>query len=339
MEENRAGPVLVNYVWLDGDGGIRSKTRVLYDVTVEGNLPVWNYDGSSCGQATTRNSEVILQPRRVFRCPFRRNNNHNLIVICDTYEPNGKPTESNHRFGAKQIFDMHADLDIWFGMEQEYFICDLQTDLPIGFNEDDVQGRFYCSVGGRNNFGRNLSEEHLEHCLYAGIRIFGTNAAVAPGQWEYQVGPIAGIDVADQLVASRYILERVSEKYHTFIVFHPKPLTGAWNGSGCHTNFSTNIMRKPDSLAAIYQTVAKLEQSHAEHIKVYGKYNDDRLIGTHETSSYDHFTSGVGDRSASVRIPIETVKNGCGYIEDRRPAANMDPYLVTSKILQTIAKN
>ena len=47
------------------------------------------------------------------------------------------------------------------------------------------------------------------------------------------------------------------------------------------------------------------------------------------------FTSGIADRTASVRIGNETIKNKCGYFEDRRPSSNCDPFLVTSHIFET----
>lgn len=326
---------LVDYVWLGGNGELRSKTRVLYNkiLSLE-DIPYWNYDGSSTNQADGGSSEVNIFPRRMFKCPFRKPDG--LIVVCDTYTPDGIPLKNNHRFQASKIFEKYVDQIPWYGLEQEYFIFSNLTDQPIGFNPNGKQGQFYCSVGGNNAFCRQLSDEHLEACLYAGIKVSGTNLEVATGQWEYQVGPVEGVDAGDQLIASRYILEKLSEKFNTYIVYHPKPLKGDWNGSGVHTNFSTEAMRLPGGLKYIQKAILKLEAKHNEHMECYGEYNRERMSGEHETSSYDKFSHGVGSRKASVRIPNDTIKNGCGYFEDRRPAANMDPYLVTSKILQTV---
>jgi len=47
----------------------------------------------------------------------------------------------------------------------------------------------------------------------------------------------------------------------------------------------------------------------------------------------------VADRSASVRVPNSFPKNGYrGYLEDRRPNAQGDPYQIASQILKTIAE-
>ena len=70
-------------------------------------------------------------------------------------------------------------------------------------------------------------------------------------------------------------------------------------------------------------------------MKQYGNHNHLRMTGKHETASYNTFSFGVADRGASIRIPRETEKNKKGYFEDRRPASNMDPYIVTSLIFET----
>lgn len=209
---------------------------------------------------------------------------------------------------------------------------------PFGWPKNGYpgpQGPYYCSVGAENSFGRLIVEAHYRACLYAGIQISGINAEVLPGQWEYQVGPCEGIEAGDQCWIARYIMYRVCEDFGAIVTFDPKPVPGDWNGSGCHTNYSTQTMREEGGYKAILKAVESLSQHHSDHIAAYGTGNERRLTGRHETSSIKTFLYGVGDRSASIRIPREAEINGRGYFEDRRPSANCDPYVVTSMIFRT----
>ena len=340
---------VVEYIWLGGNNELRSKTRVLDNldtVTIDSvvttyvtidDIPVWNYDGSSTGQATGRESEVIIRPKALFNSPFGPP--YNYIVLCDTYSPDGSPLYNNARVEAHRLFEQKLEEEPWFGLEQEYFLIDPRTGRPLGFNTDGEQGQYYCSVGYENAFGRKLVDEHFRMCLQAGVKIGGINAEVAPGQWEFQIGPCTGIDAGDHLWVARYILQRLGEQHGIIISFEPKPLKGDWNGSGCHTNYSTKKMREgtdeKTGLEFINEAIDKLSKNHSEHMKVYGLGNEERMTGEHETASYDVFTDGVANRGASVRRGNETIKNNKGYFEDRRPSSNCDPYLVTSAIFKT----
>lgn len=323
---------VVDYVWIGGRGELRSKTRVIYAQVIDvSSIPDWDYDGSSTEQATGENSEIFIRPRRLFKCPFRKPNGY--IVLCDTYTATGEPALCNNRAFAENIFKQYADKKPWYGLEQEYFMIDPSTDHPLGFTGVQ-QGQYYCSVGSSNAFGRSISDSHLEACLYAGIHLSGTNAEVAPGQWEFQVGPVEGIDAADQLWIARYILERISEVAGVKISYDPKPFE-EFNGSGCHTNFSTEETRAEGGYDVIIYHMEKLKNTHTLHMENYGPNNKARMTGKYETSSYDTFTYSIRGRHSSVRIPNVTALNQKGYYEDRRPSANCDPYLATCLILKT----
>lgn len=183
-------------------------------------------------------------------------------------------------------------------------------------------------------FGRYVVDAHYRACLYAGLKISGINAEVMPGQWEFQVGPCEGLDSGDSLILARYILLRIAEDFGVHVSYDPKPISGDWNGAGCHTNYSTRSMRAEGGFVAIMDAVKKLETCHKELISKYGAGNERRLTGAHETAAMDKFSYGVADRGASIRIPRQAETDGRGYLEDRRPASNMDPYVVTSLLAQ-----
>jgi glutamine synthetase len=328
----------VEYVWIGGSTqDLRSKTRTLQGkITTLAQIPEWNYDGSSTGQAPGTDSEVILKAQRIFRDPFRRGDN--ILVMCDTYTPQGEPLPTNHRHPANKIFAKDLAAKPWFGLEQEYTMFEADKKTPFGWPKGGypgAQGPYYCSAGADNAFGRPIVEAHYRACLYAGITISGINAEVMPGQWEYQVGPVVGIDSGDQLWMSRYLLLRVAELFGVVISFDPKPIPGDWNGAGMHTNFSTEKTRADGGFAEIIKAIEKLGTKHQEHIAVYGEGNERRLTGAHETAPITRFSYGVANRGASIRIPRAAEAEKKGYFEDRRPASNACPYRVTSKIFET----
>jgi glutamine synthetase len=229
----------------------------------------------------------------------------------------------------------------WFGIEQEYTLFECTnsfTKWPLGWPEGGfppAQGPYYCSVGATTCYGRVVMDLHYKACLAAKINISGTNGEVMPGQWEFQIGPCVGVDIGDHLWIARYLLCRVTEDLNIGISFHPKPLEGDWNGAGCHTNYSTEAMRNEGGIKVIDAAIEQMEKHHDKHIKLYGEGNNLRLTGKHETAHMSKFRAGVGDRGASVRIPSQTNNEGKGYLEDRRPASNIDPYIVAAALCST----
>ena len=334
--------VILEYVWLDGNKELRSKYRTICSEDVEHIMTLkWNYDGSSTYQASTSNSEIILNPVAKYKNPFFKDSNiESYIVLCDTYYKDS-PTLTNHRYDADNIFNKQIEDEPWFGIEQEYFMMKRistkeSNTTPIFWYESKPkeQGDYYCGVGSQHIMYRELVEKHYLYCIYAGLQISGVNAEVAPNQWEYQIGPCVGISAGDQMWVSRYILHKLSEQYDINISFKPKPISSPWNGSGLHTNFSTKETREENGLDKINSYMEKLKPKHKEHLAVYGD-NSKRLCGECETSNAEEFTCGYGNRGCSIRIPTDTMKKNCGYFEDRRPASDADPYLVTSILFKT----
>jgi len=303
---------IVEYIWIGGLGyDLRSKSKVINGPVITlSDVPTWNYDGSSCGQSTTDKSEIELIPVALFDDPFR--GAPNKLVLCESQLADGSPTASNFRRTATKVFT--------------------QEQFP------GPQYFYYCGTGSKYVYGREISDAHLKTCLAAGIQIYGTNAEVFPGQWEFQIGTSKGIDCADHLWVARWLLIRVAEKFNVDVTFEPKPFE-KWNGSGAHTNYSNKASREDQNLENTTQQFAELEKYHSTFIKLYGEGNEKRLSGNYETSSIDKFSYGVMNRAASIRIPEITQKNGNGYYEDRRPAANVNPYICTSLIFSATCLN
>jgi glutamine synthetase len=326
----------LEYIWLDGykpTQSLRSKTKIIEDFSGDlVDVPVWSFDGSSTEQAPGNSSDCLLSPVAVFPDPVRR---YGFLVMCEVLSPDGTPHPTN---GRAKIDD--DDNDFWFGFEQEYTLWDIQTNRPLGFPINGYpgpQGPYYCSVGAGKAFGREIIEEHLDICLDAGLNIEGINAEVLAGQWEFQVFAKGAKMAGDQTWIARYLLERVAEEHGVSVNWHCKPVKGDWNGSGMHANFSNELMRTCGS-KEVYEAICRaFEPRIKNHIDVYGADNEQRLTGQHETQSIDKFSYGVSDRGASIRIPIATVERGWkGWLEDRRPASNADPYRVAAEIIKTV---
>jgi len=323
------------YIWIDGTKPtpqLRNKTKVIQDGHEPG---IWGFDGSSTEQATGDKSDCVLRP--VFTCPDPLRPGDNILVLAEVLLVDKKPHPTNTRAAAERAAKKYARQEPLFGIEQEYTMMKLDG-RPLGFPDEGFpgpQGPYYCGVGAGRITGREIVERHTQACIDAGISISGTNAEVMPGQWEFQVGPLGPLEVSDQLTVARWLLHRIAEDYDVVISLAAKPEKGDWNGAGAHTNFSTNTMREAGGVHAIELACKALGKNIEKHIDGYGHDIKSRLTGAHETAPWNKFSYGVSDRGASVRIPWQVAVDGCGYMEDRRPNANCDPYTVTRLIVET----
>ncbi len=326
------------YIWIDGNeptAEMRSKTKILADGDEPG---IWGFDGSSTNQATGDNSDVVLLPR--FQCPDPIRGGNNILVLCETALPDTlEPHPTNTRARAVEVHERYKGHEPLFGMEQEYTMLDPVTGWPAGFPEHGYprpQGPYYCGVGAVKITGRDIVEDHMKLCMHAGLAISGINAEVMPGQWEFQIGPVDTVTVADHIWMARYLMYRLGEQHHLEISLEAKPMPGDWNGAGMHTNFSTKEMRENyDAVIAAAEALGAPGKPE-EHLAGYGIGIEERLTGEHETQRFDQFSYGVSDRGASVRIPWQVAQDKKGYIEDRRPNANADPYVVAALMTETV---
>ncbi len=343
---------MFEYIWLDGakpTQKLRSKTRMINlncktDIQL-GDLPKWSFDGSSTYQADGNSSDLELVPVTMVKDPIR-GGDQDYLVLCEVMNPDGSAHTSNSRARLRDVLDKGASKeDPRFGFEQEYTF--MKGNTPLGWPEHGYpapQGPFYCGVGSDEVFGREIVELHAAACIASGLMIYGVNAEVMPGQWEYQIGPRGDdseksdpLTIADHNWLARWLLYRIGEEFGVSATLAPKPVKGDWNGAGQHTNFSTAKMRnKETGRAAIEDAINALATKHNDHIDEYGADLHERLTGDHETCDINTFKYGDSDRGASIRLPLTVSQKGYGYLEDRRPGANADPYQIATIILKTI---
>ena len=328
-------PFQAEYIWIDGTEPthkLRSKTKILADGKKP---PIWGFDGSSTNQATGSSSDCVLRP--VFTCPDPLRGPKDILVMCEVLNADMTPHPTNTRAALEAVAKKYASFEPMFGIEQEYTFY--QGGRPYGWpevGEPAPQGPYYCGVGGDKMPGRDIVEAHTLACLRAGLGIEGTNAEVMMGQWEFQVGILDPLAVSDQLWTMRWLLERIAEEFGVDVNFAAKPMKGDWNGAGAHTNFSTKQMRAVGGWDHIIAGCEALGKKVKEHVTNYGVGIEERLTGKHETAPWNKFSYGVSHRGASIRIPGGVARDKRGYLEDRRPNANMDPYVVTRLIVDTI---
>lgn len=325
--------VIADYIFVDGDGKFRTKNRV--EQIIGNNLVFGDFstDGSSTGQASeSGNTEIVLRPVFTTRNPLRKIESY--LVLCETYDAvTNQPLPSNSRAEAAKLF-AEEDVDrmqIWFGPEQEYYF------RPVILRQEThvEAGTHYCGIQV-NSVQQQIVEKHLEACMMADLSFYGTNAEVSQDQWEFQLGPCVGIVAADQLMVARFLLEKIAANHGYNVCYDPKPFKSR-HGSGCHINFSTKYTRTENTgCQNIVDLMPKFAARHQQHIDAYGEGNELRLTGACETASITAFTYGIGTRNTSMRISNKVVKDKCGYVEDRRPAANVDPYKAMLQIAQTL---
>lgn len=218
------------------------------------------------------------------------------------------------------------------------------TDLWVAFCADLHAGTVAQTIptmGGvaAARAARQLSEAHLKHCMYAGIKISGVSQSPSPNVWSYKLGPCSGVDLGDQLWMSRHVLLRLAEALGVPVSFDPSLAGKGGTGMGCYIKYSTEETRKPGiGLVAIQQHVGRLQATHMQHIMAYGKGSLQRVMSKASScsqSAVSSFTCGFGNKAAMVVVPTTTMVRRSGYYVDRRPASNVDPYAVTMLLVST----
>ncbi|KAJ2947014.1 hypothetical protein O0L34_g16358 [Tuta absoluta] len=332
--------ILATYVWIDGTGvNLRAKERTLDFVPKTfKDLPVWYYDGANTNQATPDNSDTFMFPEVIYHDPFRRGSH--ILVLCDTYQYSYQPTNSNFRKDCVMVTEKGEVEEPWFGFNQE-FMLQTTDGHPLGWPAGGFPappGPYYCAVGANKIVARDLMEAFYRSCLFAGVKVNGIHAGTSPAQWCFQVGPSPGIKSADDLWMARYILSRLAEEYGVIASLEPQPVPD-WPGNGTFLYFSSKDMRDDEGILVIERMIDKLARRHGVHINEYDAHNGEdnvrRLTGRNGMPHIKDFTAGVANRNCCVRIPRQVSEDKRGYIEDRRPASNADPYRLIIIMLKT----
>src|SRR3989339_1414920 len=216
--------IMAEYIWVDGQkpsAKLRSKTKIVDGpVRSLADLPDWGFDGSSTYQAEGHFSDCQLKPATYIPDPIRGGGN--ILGLCEVLNADGSVHVSNTRAHLRGVAEEFKSHDSWFGIEQEYTF--FEGVKPLGWPSNGFpapQGGYYCGVGADEAYGRHLVEDHMQACLEAGISLCGINAEVMPAQWEFQIGPLGPLDVADQMWFARWILYRIGENYGISATLYP----------------------------------------------------------------------------------------------------------------------
>ena len=324
---------LNQYVWSDKYGEPRVTTKLESDHDINKLLC---FNGLNTGQSVdTNNSDIYIRPVQRYNNPLikRTKELEPSIFVCELMLDENKSHSSNERNRSIKVLENYEDVNMSFTLD--FFVT--KKNVPVAFLSNpppSQQGIFYCGVGGDIAVGQECANDIFQNANRADLNVTQLSGGVAPSQWTIKLEGTAKVKLLDDLICLRYIIAKSAEKYGVTICFHPQLLKEEWNGSACLIEYSNDKMRTDKECNYIRNTVIKnLDKTHAEYVSKCGEDNNRRLIGTNNTSKNDEFTSAVGKYDCSVRIPKLTNVRGHGSIEDRRPGANMDPYVVVPYLL------
>ena len=330
---------LNQYIWSDKYGEMRVITKLENDQDI--NKCIY-FNSLNTGQACDEeNTDLFLKPVQKYNNPFykRTKELEPSIFLCQLMVNENKSHSSNERTSSIKVLENYEGIDMTF--KQDFFIT--KKNVPVAFLSQpapQTQGIFFAGVGGDIAIGSECANEALMNANKADLNVTQLYGAVAPSQWCIELSGVAKVKLLDDLLCLRYIISKTAEKYGLTICYHPQLLKEAWNGSGCLIEYSNERMRKDIKCNYINTKLIKnLEKTHLEFVSLCGENNNKRLLGSNNTSKHGEFSYGVGNHSCSIRIPNETELNGAGSIEDRRPSANMNPYVVVPYLVNASFQN
>ena len=328
----------LEYIWLDGYEpvpNLRSKTMIKeFDSfpTLE-ELPKWGFDGSSTKQAEGHSSDCVLKPVAVYPDTTRKNG---ALVMCEVHA--ARRHAAPHQCAAPPSWTIPAP-----GSASSRNISSTRTAARSASRRRAIPLRRGRTTPAWATRTWATSPARSSRSTSTSVSTPASTTKASTPKWPRASGNSRSSAKAPRRPPTRCgspatSCERLCEKYDVDVEWHCKPIKGDWNGSGMHSNFSTEYMRENGGKEYFEKLMAAFDKYKNEHIAVYGPDNHLRLTGLHETQSIDKFNYGVANRGASIRVPHSFVNNGYkGYLEDRRPNSAGDPYKIASRILQTIA--
>lgn len=329
--------VIADYVFIDHMQNFRAITKIIdidkesidekYEITKEDLKDKTEYI-NLCEYKNKYNSEddkyIKLIPKEIYKCPFRQGHDIYIFVICD-YEGCKyfeKIDRSNYEKKNKLPFNLR--------FTQQMFIIDPTTERPLGFPRKDQgdppeKGPYLAGVGTMASIGRGFSNELLAYCLYSNIGISKIITGATPGQFEYTIiNNENNIEkLCYDLIATRYITNRITEKNKLIVSYNSKPETGKWNGSGLliYLDFEKyNKNENENKNDYITKFLKKMGISHSKMISIMTDKNKERLYEL----GLSNMEYNIGIKSGENMI----IKYNENLYLDRRSPSNTNPFLI-----------
>lgn len=338
-------PFKIEYIWLDGSKpvqNIRSKTQIIYlsdrQESVElSDIPPSYFDGSCTGaEIESGFSELLLIPAHISPDPQRSDG---IIALCEVFKADGTVPASNSRRRLNSLWSDSSIHQPTIGFDQQYLI--LKDGIPLNWKSSKInksRSEYYCGVGADNCLGRDFAEDHLNLCLSAKIPITSLLAENSVAKWSFKIDhPNTGVvAAADNLIVARFLLQRLGEKYGYDISFDQNPFGSRYDQSLMVSRFSTKQMRDEKGIEYIRKYYNYISSSSVikESSSFYNRAYDNGFLNNVELfSDFDFANNKI------LKIPFPVLISGRGYIEDRSPLADSDPYSVSCFLLDSLLKS
>jgi len=357
MNNNKLQYVIVEYVFIDSNNNLRSKTRIIHPTWINTteknkensekvesvekakedlkpifNIDIWMVDGSIIDEDTfnenkhleNNETELFLVPRCLFNDPFNNSTEicKYLLCMCEIFNHDGKPYLINNRYKLYEIINTIGENKIkedepLFSMQQEYLIADSTLNSKSLYHTNN-DNNYNCCVGYGLNYNRIIAMEHMNYCLKAGIKLNEIKSISGFNKWSYRIDFYSPFEICDNLWITRYILKRIGELHGVSIHFNIKLNVSS---SFFYINFSNKKMRGDNGIHTIIKTI--------ENLKLL--QND-----IHSNNNGDNQSDNNSNIDNDYKIPMDIKLLGKGHFEYKTNGYNIDPYLKCAQLIKAI---